>query len=798
MNKKHLLSLLLIILFQNHIFSQIKISGQIKDEKNNPVEFIEIQLQNKDSIIFKSELTNADGKFILETEKGEYSLLIRQLGVIYHKQKINVTQDTYIGIINITEKVKELQEILVTSKKKLLERKVDRIIFNVENSISASGGDAIDALKITPNIRVQNDKITMIGKNGMGIMIDDKLIQLSGDDLINFLKTISSENIKNIEVITTPPAKYSAEGNSGLVNIKLKKTKINSWNASLNSAYKQATYATGSVVGNFNYQKDKISIFSNLNYSNGATAPVETSKIYYPNQLWSNKSNRKDLVNNINGRIGVDYQISKKVSMGVQYLGISSKPNIDENNLTTITNSLNQINSFIKTNANNKRRNYSNSLNWHTVYVIDTIGTKISTDFDYFKYNSADDRIFKSNSLDSFGNITPNTYISANNKNKNDFSNYSASIDVEMPLKWINLTYGGKISFNKNNSDVSYFDLTNGSPIFNQSQSNQFKYDENVGALYFSGTKQISQKWETQIGLRMESTKTNGVSNTLNQENSNNYTKFFPTGYITYKHSENNMFSLNYSKRINRPSFFSLNPFRWYSNPYSFSEGNPFLQPSYSHNLEFVFTHKQNWENKIYLSKTDNGFSQITLTDSNTNIQSTKYSNSFNTEIIGLSESYTFDKLNFWESYNSLDLSYSKTSSLLNFTNQNREGINTYFSTNNTFFINKRKTIILNLNFWLSPNGVSDLDKSRASNQLDLALKCLLLNKDLQLSFIVNDLTSSNRPTYISYSNNLQQEYKNYYDNRFFKVSITYKFGNKNINVEKRGFGNDEEKSRAK
>ena len=798
MKKRHLLSLLLIILFQNQVFSQIKISGQIKNEKNNPVEFIEIQLQNKDSIIFKSELTNAEGKFIIETEKGEYSLLVRQLGVIYHKQKISVSEDTYIDIINITEKTQQLQEVVITSKKKFIERKVDRLIFNVENSISASGGDAIDALKITPSIRVQNDKITMIGKNGMGIMIDDKLIQLSGDDLINFLKTISSENIKNIEVITTPPAKYSAEGNSGLVNIKLKKTKNNSWNASLNSAYKQATYATGSVVGNFNYQKDKISIFSNLNYSNGATAPVETSKIYYPNQLWSNKSNRKDLVNNINGRIGIDYQISKKLSMGVQYLGSNSKPNIDENNLTTITNNINQINSFIKTNANNKRRNYANSLNWHTVYAIDTIGTKISTDFDYFNYNSLDDRIFKSNTLDSFGNITPNSYISANNKNENNFSNYSCSIDVEMPLKWINLSYGGKISFNKNNSNVSYFDLTNGNPIFEQSQSNQFKYDENVGALYFSGTKQISQKWETQIGLRMESTKTNGVSNTLNQENSNNYSKFFPTGYITYKHSENNIFSLNYSKRINRPSFFSLNPFRWYSNPFSYSEGNPFLQPSYSHNLEFVFTRKQNWENKIYISKTNNGFSQITLVDSNTNIQSTKYSNSFDTEIIGLSESYTFDKINFWESYNTLDLSYSKTSSLLSFTNQNREGINTYFSTNNSFFFNKQKTIILNLNFWLSPNGVSDLDKSTASNQLDLALKCLLLNKDLQVSFIVNDLTSSNRPTYISYSNNLQQEYKNYYDNRFFKLSITYKFGNKNINVDKRGFGNDEEKSRVK
>ena len=134
MTKRHLLSLLLIILFQNQVFSQIKISGQIKNEKNNPVEFIEIQLQNKDSIIFKSELTNAEGKFILETEKGEYSLLVRQLGGIYHKQKISVNQDTYIGIINITEKTQQLQEVVITSKKKLIDRKVDRLIFNVENS----------------------------------------------------------------------------------------------------------------------------------------------------------------------------------------------------------------------------------------------------------------------------------------------------------------------------------------------------------------------------------------------------------------------------------------------------------------------------------------------------------------------------------------------------------------------------------------------------------------------------------------------------------------------------------------
>lgn len=152
MTKSHLLALLLIILFQNQGFSQIKISGQIKDKKNNPIEFVEVQLQNKDSIIFKSELTNAEGKFVLETEKGEFLLIIRQLGVIYHSQKMSVNQDTDIGVITITEINQQLEEIVIVSKKKLIERKVDRLIFNVENSISASGGDAIDALKITPQI----------------------------------------------------------------------------------------------------------------------------------------------------------------------------------------------------------------------------------------------------------------------------------------------------------------------------------------------------------------------------------------------------------------------------------------------------------------------------------------------------------------------------------------------------------------------------------------------------------------------------------------------------------------------
>lgn len=786
MTKRHLLSLLLIILFQNQVFSQIKISGQIKNEKNNPVEFIEIQLQNKDSIIFKSELTNAEGKFILETEKGEYSLLVRQLGGIYHKQKISVNQDTYIGIINITEKTQQLQEVVITSKKKLIDRKVDRLIFNVENSISASGGDAIDALKITPRVKVKNDNISMIGKNNMSVMVDDKLILLTGDELINFLKSIPSDNIKSIEVITTPPAKYDAEGNSGLINIKLKKSKLNQWNASLRSSYIQSTYPKGSFGGNFDYQKNKLSLYSNLNYVNGSNAPVETNKIYYPLGLWNEENKRRDFQNSVNSRIGADYKVSEKFSVGMQYLGSFSKPKIVENSLTTIYNQTNsQIDSYINTLSENLGKNNNHSLNLNSAIVFDTIGKKMNINLDYFKFKNDDNRIFNTLNL-----------LSANNTSLQDIENYSAKVDFEHPLKWINLSYGGKLSFIKTQNNVNYFDTTLGNPIFDPTQSNEFNYDENTQAIYLNGAKKLNEKWETQLGFRLENTQTEGVSKTLNQKNTNSYTKLFPTFYLTYSLNEKNSFSINYNKRINRPSYNRLNPFRWYSNPFSYTEGNPFLQPSFSNNLELNYTFNDNWSNSIYYSHTDNGFEQITIVDNTDNIQKTIAQNFFKTTIIGISESYTYNKLKWLSSTFSFDWNYSKSESLIPITNQNLNGSNAYFSISNDFNLNKNKTLLFNFSYWYNFKGTSDLDKNNAYSQLDASLKYFAFDKKLQISFNANDILSTNRPIYTSFTNNIQIDYKNYYDVRLFRLSLVYKFGNKNINVEKKEVGNQEEKER--
>lgn len=784
MTKRHILALILIILFQNQVISQIKISGQIKDKKNNPIEFIEVQLQNKDSIIFKSELTNAEGQFVIETEKGEYLLIVKQLGKKIYSQKLDAKQNLNLGVLQIIIPDNQIQEVKITSKKKLIERKVDRLVFNVENSISAIGGDAIDALKITPRVKVKNDNISMIGKNNLSVMVDDKLILLSGDELINFLKSIPSDNIKNIEVISTPPAKYDAEGNSGLINIKLKKSKLNQWNAFLRSSYIQSTYPKGSFGGNFDYQKNKISLYSNLNYVSGSNAPIETNKIYYPLSLWSEENKRRDFQNSVNGRIGADYKASEKWSVGLQYLGSFSKPKITENSLTSIYNQTNtQINSYINTLSENLVKNNNHSLNLNSTVVFDTIGKKMNINLDYFEFKNDNNRIFNTLNL-----------LSANNTNLQDIENYSTKIDFEHPIKWINLSYGGKLSFIKTQNNVDYFDTTTGIPIFDPTQSNEFNYKENIQAIYLNGTKKLNEKWETQLGIRLENTQTEGFSTTLNQKNTNNYAKLFPTFYLTYTPNETNSFSINYNKRINRPSYNRLNPFRWYNNPFSYTEGNPFLQPSFSNNIELNYTLNDNWSNSVYYSHTDNGFEQITIVDNTDNIQKTIAQNYFKTTIIGISESYTYDKLKWLSSTFSFDWNYSKSASLIPITNQNLNGSNTYFSTSNDFNLNKK--LLFNISYWYNFKGTSDLDKNNAYSQLDASIKYFCFDKKLQISFNVNDILSTNRPIYTSYTNNIQIDYKNYYDVRLFRLSLVYKFGNKNINVEKKEFGNQEEKER--
>lgn len=695
---------------------------------------------------------------------------------------------------------KQIEHIEIVTKKKLVERKIDRLVFNVENSISATGGDALDALKVTPGIRVLNDKISMIGKSGMIVMVDDKVIKLSGDDLIGFLKTIPSDNIKSIEVITVPPAKYEAQGNSGIINIKLNKVKQNSWNSSVRSTYTQTTYPAGTLGGNFNYNKDKISVESDLGYTNGSVAPSYKTTFFYPSQVWNEVNTNRNYYDLIRGKMGVNYRFSDSFNIGIQYMSSNNKKKNLENDFSTITNnSNNSIDSLIVNKAENKIRNRFSTIDFYSVYKLDTLGRKISANFNYLKFKDSQDRIFSSNNLLANNTIIPNSYYSANNISKQDIENYSANVDVDFPAKFADFTFGGKVSFTKNKTDLALYNLSSGSSVYDDTQSNRFIYKENTEALYISASKKISEKWETQLGLRFETTQTQGNSITLDKINKNNYSKLFPTFYLTYTPNENNIFSLNYSRRLNRPNFEDLNPFRIYNNKYQYSEGNPFLQPSYSHNMELSYTLKNNWTSKLYYSKITDGSGGIILIEpANNNLQANIILNYLNSQIIGLSESYTLNFKKWFQSYNSFDVYYSNSKSTVPYVNSNVDGFNYNLTTNNTFSFNKEKTVLFGVNYSYNFKGISGVDRISAYSQLDVSLKFLFLNKSLSLAIIGNDILKSSIITQTSITNNYQIKYKNYEDIRFLRLSLVYKFGNKDIKSTQIEGSNEEEKNRLK
>ena len=209
-NKLRLLSFLAIVLLTNNIYGQFTISGKVEQADKNKNQFTEVLLLDKDSVIIKNDLIAENGNFTLKINNGGgYTLKVKQLNHFLYKKDIQVNSDLNLGTISI-ENAKEIKEVVITGKKKLVERKIDRLVFNVENAIATTGGDALEALKITPGVKVQNDNVSIIGKGAVSVMVDDRLIQLKQEDLSNFLKSISADNIKSIEVITTPPAKYDA------------------------------------------------------------------------------------------------------------------------------------------------------------------------------------------------------------------------------------------------------------------------------------------------------------------------------------------------------------------------------------------------------------------------------------------------------------------------------------------------------------------------------------------------------------------------------------------------------------
>ncbi|SDI10257.1 outer membrane beta-barrel family protein [Chryseobacterium jejuense] len=689
-----------------------------------------------------------------------------------------------------------LETVVIKKQKKIIERKVDRLIYNVENSTASTGGNALDALKSAPMVRVQNEAISIVGKGEVLIMIDDRLQKIPASEVAAFLKTIPSDNIKSIEVITSPPAKYEAEGNNGIINIKLKTAKSNSWNASVGTNYTQRFYAGNGVQGMFNYNHGKLSLQSSVYVEQQKFRSNSQTNTYYQNELWSMDTQSISKNKNLGISLGADYKITDQWTTGVKYLGSFSTENGSSSPLTSRMNYQNsQPNSFISSDTESSNKPNINSLNWFNTIKMDSAKTVLTTDFDFFEYKKDDARDFYGSELDAHMQTLPGTYFSALNSNLNKIHNYSGKADLETKLSWVDLNFGGRFSFTRTDNNFSAYDKETGTTVLNTDQSNTFIYKEYNEALYFSLSRKFNSQWEAKLGLRAEATQTIGFSENRNQTDKNDYIKLFPTAYLTYTMNNNHSFSLNYNRRIRRPDFDYLNPFVVRTSPFYYSEGNPYLKPSIIDNLEFSYIKGQKWTSSLYYSKVSDFGQALSILNPETNVTRNTPMNYADTYQIGFSTSYNFSSVKWWNSFSGFNVNYQNVKSKVPYT-ASIDGYNAYLYSNNDFTLNKKKTVSLSVNYGLQLPGRYQIFHISTMNILDVTIKVLCLDKKFSVSLTGTDLLNSQRPLISYQSNGIDTNFRNNNYTRGFRLSLSYRFGNNDMKSKDRNFGNEEERNR--
>ncbi len=775
---------LLALFFNFMCFSQY--SGKIIDKENQPISFANIIAYNTDNKLITGVVSDDNGEFSINPKEKDFYLKISFIG--FKTEKIT-PKNKNLGTIILKEEGENLEEVTITSRKKILEQKVDRLVFNVENSVTSKGGTAIDALKNTPSLNVEQENLSIIGKGSVRVLVNDRIVRLSGKELISYLNSIPSDDVKKIEVINTPPSKYEAEGDNGLINIVLKKTKENSWNNQIRTSYRQGVYPSFSVGNTFNYNKNKLSISASVTGKKGQRIYQYNGTIDYPNAPWQTDMLIKNKRDNFSGRFSLDYNLTEKSSIGFSYSNNLIDKVADNNGKTDIYDNKKSylINKGI-TNGDSK----NNNVNVHFIQKLDTLGRKLSVDVDYFNFKESSKNRFSSERF-----VTNNYFFKADNNSDREIENYSVKIDMEHPSKIGNFSYGGKLSSTKNNSNLNFYNLSSGTAVFDKNKSNEFEYKETIKALYADYSTKISKKLQAKVGLRLEHTNTKGYSKTINQTNENEYTKLFPTLFLSYTANQNNMFNFSYNKRIRRPSFWHLNPFRKYTNANSFVEGNPFLKPQFSDNFKLKHIYKGKLISEIFVNNTTDSYGQAIIIDKNKNIERITQENYFTMLTYGFSETLIYNPTKWWSTVSVItgykaESKYTKQ--VMKAKLDSSWGFNLY--NKHTFTLNPEKTIQLEATFnYSTPSKVLFVKQSQRFTT-DLALNFALLDKKLNCTISANDIFKTGGRTFYSKINGMNQTFYNYYDTQNFKISLTYSFGNKKIRTKKHKSGNDDEQNR--
>lgn len=632
---KYLLSTLLIFMQVVLAHAQVtptgKITGQVHLENNKPALNATVALQRSaDSVLVKTALPNEEGIFEFENIKpGSYTVAVSQVGYTKIKSAIIQigpdNQQVTIPAIVLTPQVQSLEGVTIEAKKPFIERKLDKLVLNVENSIASAGSTVLEVLERAPGVMVnQESSLNLKGKQGVIVMIDGKPSPLSGADLIAYLKGIPAASIASIEIITQPSARYDAAGNAGIINIKFKKDQRQGLNGAFTFSLGQGFYTKPSASTNANFRKKKWNVFGNYSH----IQPQNFTRFYINRKFFDANQNLqstfdqtsfiKQPVSSDNTRFGVDYYLNKKTVIGTlfNFNWNGSERDGKTNSLITLPNG--QLDYTTRTNILLNENRFNGFGNFNLKHTFDSTGRELTTDLDYGQFNA--------NTFQNINNanFNANDALIAADKLTTDqhglITIRSLKADYVNPLKNnAKFEAGIKLSIVDSDNDVKFFDVTEETPVLDESRSNHFIYRENVNAAYVSYAKTF-KKFDLQVGLRVEQTSTRGEQLATGEEFSRSYANWFPSFVINRKLSDQHQLSFSYAKRIDRPSYRQLNPFKIFVDPYTYVVGEPTLKPVLTNSYEINHTFLNKYVTSFSYASTREVITDIFVQDDLTKI----------------------------------------------------------------------------------------------------------------------------------------------------------------------------------
>jgi len=694
---------------------------------------------------------------------------------------------------------RNLNTVNVVATKPLIEQKSDRVVLNVAGSVLAAGNSAMDILERAPGVSVdKDDNISLKGKQGVTVMLNDKLTYLTSAQLATLLRSTDGNTIQSIEIISNPSAKYDASGNSGIINIKLKKNKQTGTNGSITAGVGYGKNGKDNETFQLNHKDGRLNLFGTFSHNdNKRTQDIDIRRIVTDgaDQTYFNQFTTMPQSNHNNSyRVGADYDITDKNTFGVVLSGYFNSENYANTNRTYIGPNFTQVDSSLNTFSAIKQKYHNIAVNVNDTWKLDTAGQQLNIDLDYSKFKNDASSYYTTNYFLADGSIQrPTAFLG--NITPSTIDIHTAKADYTLPItKSTKFETGVKFSDVKTDNDLQQ-SLVDGGQY---ASVNHFVYDEKIDAGYLNFSKDF-KKTSVQLGLRGEYTSSNATGDSLNvrQVVARHYFNLFPSVFVNHTINDKNEVGVSYSRRIDRPQYDNLNPFVYRLDPYTYQKGNPYLKPQYTNNFELNYTYNKSITLSLGYSHTTDVISEVPGADPKTKIGFVTNQN-LETQInysANLFAPYTITK---WWSGN-----VNATAFYLGFKSNNLEGAN--LDRGQTAYqirANETFTPIKGYRFELTGNYQSALTYAlfyvKPQYSVDAGVSHSFLDKKANIKFSVSDIFNTRRNDVTSKYQSVDFDIRQKRESRIARLTFTYNFGSTKIKMRKHETGADDLNNRVK